>query len=78
MVSSMEEIEAYLDKYQNARLTLDHEFDGVVIKLEDRRVQAQMGYTARVPRWAVAFKFRPPRFRRGCSTSACKWVERGA
>ncbi|WP_461184031.1 NAD-dependent DNA ligase LigA [Trueperella pyogenes] len=59
MVSSKEEIEAYLDKYQNARLTLDHEFDGVVIKLEDRRVQAQMGYTARVPRWAVAFKFPP-------------------
>lgn len=59
MVSSMPEIEAFLDRYQHARLSLDHEFDGVVIKLEDRRVQEQLGYTARVPRWAVAFKFPP-------------------
>ncbi|VEI13827.1 NAD-dependent DNA ligase LigA [Trueperella bialowiezensis] len=59
MVASLEEINAYLDKYQGARTALDHEFDGVVIKLEDRRVQEQMGYTARVPRWAVAYKFPP-------------------
>lgn len=59
MVSTMEEIEAYLNAYQGARMSLDHEFDGVVIKLEDRRVQARLGYTARVPRWAVAYKFPP-------------------
>lgn len=59
MVSTMEEIEAYLNAYQGARMSLDHEFDGVVIKLEDRRMQAKLGYTARVPRWAVAYKFPP-------------------
>ncbi|MDP9800402.1 DNA ligase (NAD+) [Arcanobacterium wilhelmae] len=59
MVSSMEEIEAYLDKFQNARDSLDHQFDGVVIKLEDRTVQEALGFTTRVPRWAVAFKFPP-------------------
>lgn len=59
MVSTLTEIEEFLDEYQGARASLDHEFDGVVIKLEDRRVQAQLGYTARVPRWAVAYKFPP-------------------
>ena len=59
MVSTLAEIEDYLDEFQGARASLDHEFDGVVIKLEDRRVQAQLGYTARVPRWAVAYKFPP-------------------
>ena len=59
MVASLDDINAYLDKYVDARQSLDHEFDGVVIKLEDRRVQEQMGYTSRVPRWAVAYKFPP-------------------
>lgn len=59
MVSSLEEINEYLDQYQNARTSLVHEFDGVVLKLENRQVQAEMGYTVRVPRWAVAFKFPP-------------------
>ncbi|MDP9806827.1 DNA ligase (NAD+) [Trueperella bonasi] len=59
IVSDLADIEAFLDKYQDARLSLDHEFDGVVIKVEDRRMQEQMGYTSRVPRWAVAYKFPP-------------------
>lgn len=59
MVSSIEEIEEYLDRYQNARDLLDHQFDGVVIKLEDRHVQDLLGFTTRVPRWAVAYKFPP-------------------
>lgn len=59
ILSSFSEIEAYLDKYEHARMSLEHEFDGVVIKLENRRVQAEIGYTSRVPKWAVAFKFPP-------------------
>jgi len=42
------------------RDALPYEIDGVVIKANDRRLQAQMGARSRSPRWAVAFKF-PPR-----------------
>lgn len=59
ILSSFSEIEAFLDRYQNARSSLVHEFDGVVIKLEDRQMQERLGYTSRVPRWAIAFKFPP-------------------
>lgn len=59
ILSSFREIETFLDKYEHARMSLVHEFDGVVIKLENRRVQAEIGYTSRVPKWAVAFKFPP-------------------
>ncbi|WP_124055184.1 NAD-dependent DNA ligase LigA [Arcanobacterium ihumii] len=59
IVSSLEGIEAFLDRYESARDSLAHEFDGVVIKLENRKEQERLGFTTRVPRWAVAFKFPP-------------------
>ncbi|MFY9263778.1 MAG: NAD-dependent DNA ligase LigA [Actinomycetaceae bacterium] len=57
--SSVGEIHAYLDRYEHARNDFSYEFDGVVIKLEDRVLQEELGYTTRVPRWAVAYKFPP-------------------
>lgn len=57
--TTLQEINDFLDKYQGKRADLPFEFDGVVIKIEDRDIQEQLGYTTRVPRWAVAFKFPP-------------------
>ncbi|USR79783.1 NAD-dependent DNA ligase LigA [Arcanobacterium pinnipediorum] len=57
--SSLAQINEFLDKYQHARDSLPFEFDGVVIKIDDRGVQERLGYTTRVPRWAVAYKFPP-------------------
>ncbi len=59
VLENLEQIEAYLDKYEHARTALVHEFDGVVIKLADRKLQQVLGFTSRVPKWAVAFKFPP-------------------
>lgn len=59
VVSSMEEIGDFLDFYEHRRMSLAHEFDGVVIKLEDRALQKRVGFTSRVPKWAVAYKFPP-------------------
>lgn len=59
VLSTLDEINAYLDTYQSRRADFDYEFDGVVIKIEDRATQERLGYTTRVPRWAVAFKFPP-------------------
>ncbi|UNC91519.1 NAD-dependent DNA ligase LigA [Candidatus Contubernalis alkaliaceticus] len=39
------------------RYELPYEIDGMVIKINDLKIQAQVGYTTRSPRWAVAFKF---------------------
>ncbi|MGY4720452.1 NAD-dependent DNA ligase LigA [Naumannella huperziae] len=36
-----------------------HEMDGVVIKVDERRLQDQLGYTSRAPRWAIAWKYPP-------------------
>lgn len=58
-VSSMEEINNFLDRYEHSRDSLDFNFDGAVIKLEDRAWQERIGYTSRVPKWAIAFKFPP-------------------
>ena len=46
----------YWDKRRN---DLDYATDGVVIKINDFALQSEMGYTARAPRWATAFKFPP-------------------
>lgn len=56
---TIDEIDAFLDRYQHARFDLEHEFDGVVIKVNDRGEQSSLGFTTRVPRWAIAYKFPP-------------------
>lgn len=50
---------AYHDEMEAKRDELDHELDGVVVKVNRRDQQAELGSRSRSPRWAVAFKFRP-------------------
>jgi len=45
------------------RASLDYEIDGAVIKVDDRRQQDLIGFVTRSPRWAVAYKYPPPRRR---------------
>ncbi len=51
-----------LDFYQDVlqrRAALPHEIDGIVFKVDDLALQEQLGFVARAPRWAVAYKFPP-------------------
>nr|WP_246349102.1 NAD-dependent DNA ligase LigA [Nesterenkonia xinjiangensis] len=59
LLTSYEEIEAYLDEHQDKRHELVHEIDGVVIKVDDLDQQRALGHTSRVPRWAAAYKYPP-------------------
>ena len=51
-------IEAFIDHWDTARKDLPYATDGIVIKINEMAVQQQLGYTAKVPRWAVAYKFK--------------------
>ncbi len=56
---SREEVHAFCEQAVERRDSLPYEIDGVVVKVNDFTRQAAMGYTARAPRWACAFKFPP-------------------
>ena len=49
----------YCKYWEKKRLELDYATDGVVIKVNNTAVQKDLGYTARAPKWATAFKFQP-------------------
>lgn len=55
--SSIDEVFAFLDHWNEARHQLGYDTDGVVIKVNSFRYQEELGFTAKVPRWAIAYKF---------------------
>ena len=57
--TTVDEIVAGCRQWQERRDQLDYDIDGVVIKLDDRALQAALGAVGRDPRWAVAYKFAP-------------------
>ena len=52
------EIKAYIDHWDQARKFLPYATDGIVIKINELACQRALGYTAKSPRWAVAYKFK--------------------
>ena len=56
--SSIEEIEHFINYWDTERKTLPFATDGIVIKVNELQYQQELGYTAKFPRWAVAYKFK--------------------
>jgi len=56
---SLEEVNEYIGYWNEHRRELPVATDGLVFKVESLRQQLNLGYTAKSPRWAVAFKFNP-------------------
>ncbi|KQH83984.1 NAD-dependent DNA ligase LigA [Vibrio furnissii] len=56
-VESLDEVKAYYQDIMTRRSELPYEIDGVVIKVDDIALQEQLGFVARAPRWAIAYKF---------------------
>ena len=55
---SIDEIEDFIRHWDSARKDLPYPTDGIVIKINEMAVQAELGFTAKSPRWAVAYKFK--------------------
>ncbi|MDW0111089.1 NAD-dependent DNA ligase LigA [Sporosarcina aquimarina] len=53
----VEEVIEYVNSWGEKRSSLDYEIDGIVIKVDRFEDQEQLGYTAKSPRWATAYKF---------------------
>jgi DNA ligase (NAD+) len=54
---SLEEVRDFVEGWRKRRHELDFETDGVVVKVDDRATQEELGATAKSPRWALAFKY---------------------
>ncbi|MFH0916367.1 MAG: NAD-dependent DNA ligase LigA [bacterium] len=59
VTTTLDEIVTGCQEWQERRNDLDYDIDGVVVKLDDRRLQTTLGAVGRDPRWAVAYKFAP-------------------
>ena len=55
---NINEIEDYINYWDKERKFLPYATDGIVIKINELQIQTELGYTAKFPRWAVAYKFK--------------------
>ncbi|MGQ0624735.1 MAG: NAD-dependent DNA ligase LigA [Sporichthyaceae bacterium] len=59
VVSDLTGVQKFIDHYGEHRHSVEHEIDGVVVKVDQRDLQRRLGSTSRAPRWAIAFKYPP-------------------
>ena len=58
LCNSLQEIFDFISKWTKKRKTLNYDIDGIVIKVDSISQQKTLGYTAKTPRWAIAYKFK--------------------
>ncbi|MGN6742140.1 MAG: NAD-dependent DNA ligase LigA, partial [Amnibacterium sp.] len=59
VLSTVEEVAGYIEHYRSARASVEHQIDGIVIKVDDLDLHVALGATSHSPRWATAFKYPP-------------------
>lgn len=58
LAKNIDEVMAFIDHWDTHRHKMPYETDGVVVKVNDLHQQEELGYTAKSPRWAIAYKFK--------------------
>src|SRR5580765_1857018 len=56
-VHSMAEVWAFIQEWEGKRDSLPYEIDGIVVKVDRSGLQAELGFTGKAPRWAIAYKY---------------------
>ncbi|WP_030482539.1 NAD-dependent DNA ligase LigA [Marmoricola aequoreus] len=59
VVDGLAAVQEFVEHYGEHRHDVEHEIDGVVVKVDDVALQRRLGSTSRAPRWAIAFKYPP-------------------
>jgi DNA ligase (NAD+) len=59
VVDGLTGVWAFIERYREQRHSVEHEIDGVVVKVDQYALQRRLGSTSRAPRWAIAFKYPP-------------------
>ncbi len=59
VLADVEDVLAYVTRFGEQRHAVEHEIDGVVVKVDEVAVQRRLGATSRAPRWAIAYKYPP-------------------
>ena len=60
-LNSIDEVIKFIEDWDHKRHNLPYEIDGIVIKVNNLEQQSELGYTAKSPRWAIAYKFKSER-----------------
>jgi DNA ligase (NAD+) len=57
LVRSMDEVWAFIQRWEEKRDSLPYEIDGIVVKVDRTSLQDELGFTGKAPRWAIAYKY---------------------
>lgn len=61
LCNNIEDVWGFVEKWDKSREELGFEIDGVVVKVDQKDQQAELGFTSKFPRWAIAYKFETER-----------------
>jgi DNA ligase (NAD+) len=59
VLRGVDEVVAYVERFGEQRHSVEHQLDGIVVKVDELSLHAELGITSRAPRWAIAYKYPP-------------------